>query len=379
MSTQAPKRSLSIHHVAPHFYPEIGGLEDSVRRIGAWFVRRGDHVVVHTSSLSLSGESLPARDAIDGIEVRRLAPIVRRGYFRTWFQPELQGADVIHLHGYAVRTNDQVIRSNPRVPIVFSLHHGVRMVHTVASTRVLRAAYDRFVGFASLRRVDFILVPSRGDANWLAAHAIPEERIRLVPTPLPDEAFLAGNPAWAKSQVDSRRFVLYLGRIHAEKGVDLLLETVPSLPKDVQLVYAGPDGGQLAALNRRARQLGIAERVRFLGVVTEDQKRSLLVSCSVLVLPSLFEAQGMVVVEAWAQARPVVVTNVGALPELVRDRETGFLVPFGDSEELSAGIRAVIEHPERSAEMGQRGRETAESFRASKILPGVEKIYDDLT
>ena len=379
MTAQRRERSLTIHHVTPHFYPEIGGLEESVRRLGVWFVRRGHRVVVHTSSLAVSGNTLPTLDSIDGIEIRRSAPIVRRGYFRTWFRPDLEGADLIHLHGYAVRTNDRVIRTDPGAPVVFSLHHGVRMVHRAASTRVLRAVYDRFVGLPTLRRVDSILVPSRGDVEWLAGHRIPKERVHLIPTPVPDEAFLAGNPAWARSSVGSGRFVLYLGRIHAEKGVGILLETVPSLPKNVQLVYAGPDGGQLGALKARAQQLGIVERVRFLGAVTEDQKKSLLVSCSVLVLPSMFEAQGISVVEAWAQSRPVVVTEVGALPELVRDQETGVLVPFGDPRALAGGIRAVIEHPERGAEMGRRGREVAESFRAGNVLPAVERVYDELT
>ena len=165
MTAQRRERSLTIHHVTPHFYPEIGGLEESVRRLGVWFVRRGHRVVVHTSSLAVSGNTLPTLDSIDGIEIRRSAPIVRRGYFRTWFRPDLEGADLIHLHGYAVRTNDRVIRTDPGAPVVFSLHHGVRMVHRAASTRVLRAVYDRFVGLPTLRRVDSILVPSRGDVE----------------------------------------------------------------------------------------------------------------------------------------------------------------------------------------------------------------------
>src|SRR5438093_1405227 len=91
-SRRMAERRLTIHHVTPHFYPEVGGLEDSVRRFGSWFVGRGHRVVVHTSSQTEAGESLPPRDSIDGIEVRRYPSVVRRGYFRTWFRPNLSGA-----------------------------------------------------------------------------------------------------------------------------------------------------------------------------------------------------------------------------------------------------------------------------------------------
>src|SRR5947208_14123701 len=74
MTAQGQERSLTIHNVTPHFYPEIGGLEESVRRFGGWLVRRGHRVVVHSSSLSTSGTSLPAGGSIDGIEIRRYAP-----------------------------------------------------------------------------------------------------------------------------------------------------------------------------------------------------------------------------------------------------------------------------------------------------------------
>src|SRR5437667_11052902 len=255
MTAQRRERRLTIHHVTPHFYPEVGGLEDSVRRFGSWFVGRGHRVVVHTSSRTEAGESLPPRDSIDGIEIRRYPPVVRRGYFRTWFRPDLSGAEVVHLHGYAVRTNDRVVRAHRDVPIVFSLHHGVRMPHTALMTRALRHAYDTFVGLPTLRRVQFILVPSSGDRDWLVAHQVPQDHIRILPTPLAEEAFQPADPAWARAQTGGSPFVLYLGRLHAEKGVDDLLETVPLLPDRVRLVFAGPDGGRLDALRLRALQV----------------------------------------------------------------------------------------------------------------------------
>src|SRR5256886_16942727 len=116
MTAQRRERSLTIHHVTPHFYPEIGGLEESVRRLGVWFVRRGHRVVVHTSSLAVSGNTLPTLDTIDGIEIRPSAPIVRRGYFRPWFRPVLEGAELMHLHVSSVRPSDRGRGTHPGAP-----------------------------------------------------------------------------------------------------------------------------------------------------------------------------------------------------------------------------------------------------------------------
>ena len=378
MTSKGPERSLTIHHVAPHFYPGIGGLEDSVRRFSAWLVERGHHVVVHTSALTISGERLAPRDSIDGIEIRRYEPIARRGYYRTLFRPDLSAAQLIHLHGYAVRTNDRVVREYRDRRLAFSLHHGVRMPHVDARTRVLRRGYDTLVGLRTLRRVGRIVVPSVADRDWLAHHRVPADRVSILPTPLPKEAFDAGNSSWASAQTGGAPFVLYLGRLHQEKGVDDLLETVPHLPASIRLMYAGPDGGRLDALRNRARELRVEDRVRFLGVVSEGQKRSLLATCSALALPSLFEAQGLAVLEAWALGRPVVATRVGALAETISDGETGLLVPYHDVAALTQALIRVSTDRDLARKMGSLGREAAEAFRLEKLGPQLEAIYAEL-
>src|SRR5436309_12782697 len=103
------------------------------------------------------------------------------------------------------------------------------------------------------------------------------------------------------------------------------------LPAEAHLVFAGPDDGMQAILERGTRELHLQDRVHFLGVVTAEQKRSLLAACASLVLPSVYEAQGLTVLEAWAQRRPVVASRVGALAELSPDGTDGLLPPDAES------------------------------------------------
>lgn len=370
---------MRIHHVTPHFHPEVGGLEESVRRFALWQADRGDEVVVHTLSITSTGEPLPPADRIDGVTIRRYLPVVRRGYYRTWFRPALDDAELVHLHGYAVRTNDRVARQVSGRPLVYSLHHGVGMPHPRWTHRLMRRGYDYAVGLRTLRRVDRVLVASQQDVPWLTRRGISVDKIRVIPTPLSDDAYLPGDPATGRRLAGADRFLLYVGRLHREKGVAELLEAFARLPAGARLVFAGPDQGMLAPLRQRAADLHMSERVRFLGLVAEDEKRDLLAASAGLVLTSLYEAQGLTILEAWAQGRPVVATRVGALASLVVDGENGLLVSYGDIQELADALARLWNDEDATRRMGERGSLAAEAYRLSRLAPQLQAVYDEIT
>lgn len=370
-------RSLTIHQVAPHFAPETGGLEQSVARFANWLARAGHRVIVHTSATSLAGDPLPPFERVGDVEVVRYVLAKRAGYFRTWFRPRIEDGDVVHLHGYAVRTNDYVARSIRGVPMVYSLHHGVLMPHPM-HLRPLRALYDHSRGIPTLRSMAAILVANRADSSWLERHGIPRSRIRYLPTPLPDEAFTPGDPGRGRMLAGARRYVLYLGRLEAQKGVANLLTAVAHTP-ECRLVFAGPDGGMLHTLRDRAAKLGVSERVAFLGYVTEEDKRALIAGCRCLALPSSYEAQGLVVLEAWAQSRPVVATRVGGLADLINDDGDGLLVPLGHTGALVNALRRLWEADADGDRMGTRGHSVAERYRVELLGRNLESIYEELT
>ncbi len=365
---------MRVAMVAPHFHPEIGGLETSVRLLAAWLVDRGHDVVVHTAATAADGRTLPPTDAVDGVVVRRYPLRLNLGYFRSAFRPDVRSADVVHLHGYAVLTNDLVAR-RVRVPLVYSLLHGVRMPHPSPWTRFERALYDRFLGVPTLRRVDAVVALNAGDVSWLASRGIVHARV--LPSPLPPEAFLPGDPARARARFGDARYVLFVGRLHREKGVVDLVTALAGVP-GLEAWLAGPDAGTGRELIRTAERLGIRDRVRVLGPVSEQEKRDLLSASEFLVLPSVYEAQGLVVGEAWAQGKAVVATRVGALPDWIEDGRTGLLVPAAKPGGLSAALAALAADPERATQMGRAGAQRASALRIERIAPEFEALYDSL-
>ncbi|SLN22381.1 Alpha-D-kanosaminyltransferase [Roseivivax jejudonensis] len=152
--------------------------------------------------------------------------------------------------------------------------------------------------------------------------------------------------------------LLFVGRLAGVKGVPLLLDAVAALAPahpELALDLIG-DGPERAALEARARDLGIAARCRFLGYQGQDEVARALGETDLLVLPSFAEGVPVVLMEALAAAVPVVTTRIAGVPELVEDGVHGRLVPPGDGTALTAAIDALLQDPEVRARLGAAGQ-----------------------
>lgn len=148
-----------------------------------------------------------------------------------------------------------------------------------------------------------------------------------------------------------------VGRLDAQKGHAYLLDAWPVVRReiaDARLLLVG-DGGLRATLERRVHELGIAESVVFAGFRSDVPR--MLDAMDVMVLPSLYEGMPLTAIEGSAMARPVVATDVDGTPEVVRDGQTGHLVPPANPAELARAIIALLRDPDGARRMGQAGRD----------------------
>lgn len=169
-----------------------------------------------------------------------------------------------------------------------------------------------------------------------------------------------------------------VARLAPQKGLPVLLQTVRVLVncgRRVRLVVAG-SGEDEAALRRQADQLGLRERVRFVGQV--DDVAALIRSFDLFVLPSRWEGFGLVLLEAMAQSCPIVATCVGGIPEVVADGETGLLVPPEDVGALANAIGALIDDPSRRHALGRAGHARfRHRFTAERMAEETATVYDE--
>jgi glycosyltransferase involved in cell wall biosynthesis/O-antigen/teichoic acid export membrane protein len=197
----------------------------------------------------------------------------------------------------------------------------------------------------------------------------PEGKVRVLRNPVPD---LVVEPAPRES---TGPVIGAIARLSPEKGLDVLLHALTELP-DATLVVAG-DGPERATLEQLARELGIDERVRFLG--WREDVRSILASIDVLALPSRSEGVPLVIVEAMLCGIPTVATAVGGVPEVVLDEETGLLVPAEDRHALAVALARLLGDPELRTRMGLRGREMAlDRYSPATAARAFEEIYRQL-
>jgi glycosyltransferase involved in cell wall biosynthesis len=166
----------------------------------------------------------------------------------------------------------------------------------------------------------------------------------------------------------------FIGRLSSEKGVDLILQALTRLPSNYKLVVAG-DGPDQSELESMAARLGLADRVAFLGFVTDPQ--SVMTAADFVAVPSTWhEACSRVVVESLAHATPVVGSNIGGTPELVSDDVEGLLVEAGSVDALVAAFRRIGEDPALRKRLAAAARARAErDFRMESVVGKYAAIY----
>lgn len=225
------------------------------------------------------------------------------------------------------------------------------------------ALVGRLGGYYDLkyyRHCDHLVGNTRDLQGWLVRQGWPADRAHVVPNFAQDFAGIA--PAALPAPPGAPR-LLALGRLHPNKGFDVLLRALPLLP-GVHLSLAG-EGPERAALERLARALGVADRTAFLG--WRQDAGALLRACDLFVCPSRHEPLGNVVLEAWSAARPVVAAAAQGPAELIREGETGLLVPREDPTALATALAGLLAAPDRAARLAAAGR--AEFTRAHAEAP----------
>lgn len=269
---------------------------------------------------------------------------------------------ILHTHLVHADVYGQLAGSIARVPLRLSTKHGF---NEFREGRWFGLA-DRSVG--SLAHIHIAI--SQGLARYLAeTEGFDEEDFEIV-----HYGISARNGVAPYEGADPR--LLCVGRLIPIKGHLVLLRALAqarSRVPGVTLDVAGR-GPLEPALKSYARELGLAEAVRFLGFVSPVQRA--IEDAAIVVVPSLGEGFGMVALEAMERARPVIASAVGGLPEIVADGETGLVVPSGDAEALAEAIVALAGDLERSAEMGRAGRERAlAEFPPERSAERIEELY----
>jgi glycosyltransferase involved in cell wall biosynthesis len=388
---------MRVVQTAVRYPPAPGGAEAHVRAVSEGLVERGHDVEVVTSDLRTErpfdrDTSLP--DEVGGVPVTRLPAwtpggqghyVFLRGILRDLAR-RAREADVLHAHSYGYHQTwaGAVAARLADVPYVLTPHyHPPWSMEGGPRRRRLRGLYDRTLGPLSVGAADLVLGVSDAEVDLMREAGLPVGDTRPVGNgvdwdewdPPPDGA------AFRTEIGHDGPLVLFAGRLASNKGLPILVDAFADVADehpDAVLALAGDDPGRGADLLARARDRGVGDPVQVLGHLDRDLYRSALAAADVLVLPSEYEALGIVLLEAMACSTPVVAARRGGMPEVVGD-EAGLVVPYGEVPGLAEAIAGVLADPGKGEKMGAAGRErVAHRFTWEAVVDRVEAAYRDL-
>jgi glycosyltransferase involved in cell wall biosynthesis len=362
-----------VHYVDSNTY---GGCEAVIALLLSGFARSGWRpMLFYREGPGL--ERLFTEAARAGVPCRAVSPITNRNLplALTRLARELKRADasVLHLHlswplGCRYVTTAALVARVPAVVATTHLCSRVDEVRFARTKQYLRnAVIDRYIP------VSLAMTGCLRDTL-----GIPAAKMRVIQNGIDIAAFRREcDPVLRASLTGgtNRPVVFTPARLHPGKGHLFLLDAAAQIP-DAVFVFAG-EGEERSRLLDRARQLQIADRVRFLG---DRQDVPALLACSDLfVLPSLYEGLPMSILEAMAAGCPVVATSVGGIGEAVTDGETGLLVPPSDAGALAAAIRRVLSDADFAGRLARAARvAVAEGFSSEAMVRRTAGLYEEL-
>ena len=181
--------------------------------------------------------------------------------------------------------------------------------------------------------------------------SLPHDKVTVIPNGIEVSSFnLNINREEVKRRYGikpNERIILFVGRLVPQKGVDTLIKAAPLIMqqhRDARILIAG-DGWSRNYLEELARSMGLGDRIRFLGFISDWELEDLMVTADVLVVPSIYEPFGIVALEGMAAGTPVVATNIGGLSEIIEHDRTGVLVYPEDPGSIAWGINKVLSDP----------------------------------
>lgn len=346
-------------------------------------LHRNGHGVTVASAFQDEGHVKTVKHLLEpGVEVLWHRPVFR--FSNYYYSPELYGLlsgddyDVVHAHSYRHYGTyvGALLRKKRKTPFVLSPYGSAGY----ESSRRLLPLYiiqDLITRNYPLRYADRILANTRYEKDSLIDLGADPDKIDVVYREVDTELFRKVDEV-----VDDT--VLYIGRVTPIKGIELLIEAMGLLRDSFKLVIVGlvEDEGYHRRLRHRIQSLGIEDRVEFTGEVLYNDIPTYLSRALVVVLPSIYENLGGVLLEAQACECPVIGLDTGGIGEVIKDQETGFLLKERDGALMAEKIELLAGDPGMRSEMGEAGRsmvlhEFSTDYYMKRIMGSYETIINE--
>lgn len=374
---------MRVLQLTQRFPPALGGVEEHVYHLAAGLSQAGIAVEVLTTDMlrsspftRIASDSTSYPFAVMRLrawkmfdaphELGVIAPSMVRATLKS-------GPDLVHAHAYGYFPAFAASLASALDDVVL-----VVTPHSDAGRPSWRKKlFDRVVPSLTVKRAARVIAISRHEAAHLTRIGVPPDKINVIPNGV-DIAEFAGLD---RGRADGDGLVgLFVGRIDlGQKGLETLVRAMALLPSShpFRIRIVGEDWSGIETLRSLAQRLGIADRMTIVGKLDREALLEEYANAHFLVLPSLFEPFGIVLLEAMATGLPVVASRVGGIPEIVVDGRTGLLVEPGNAHALAEALFRISGDDGLRHSMGREARERVKGFGWDSIVPQIISLYTE--
>ncbi|MFJ5978191.1 glycosyltransferase [Pseudarthrobacter oxydans] len=388
MTTPADQRPLTILIAADTYPPHINGAAQFGYRLAKGMTGRGHNVHVLACRAD-NGKSFTEFRPEGTVHRLRSHGVPTHEYFRICLPWEIKKEisllfdrvkpDVVHIQSHymigehvlyeAVKRGVRIVATNHFMPENLNPFLPFPQWFKDIIGRISWKDMGKVMG-----KADVVTTPTPLAAKAMHQHAF----LRKV-LPLSNGIDSAAYELQPGEQIEPHPYptVMFAGRLAEEKHVDVLIEAVSKTPPELNVHLEIVGGGEVrSSLEELVRRLHMTDRVRFLGLASDEELRRAYIQADLFCMPGTAELQSLVTLEAMSASTPVVLADAMALPHLVRDGENGYLFTPNDSDDLAKKITMVLELPADQREaMGQASRQMVEPHSIEGTLQTFEDLY----
>jgi glycosyltransferase involved in cell wall biosynthesis len=367
----------------------VGGAQEHVLLTCDYLHRRGHEVVLLTGPAAGAEGSLLERAKTCGFRIEIVEPMERairphkdlRSYFRLRRRFKELRPGIVHTNSSKAGVLGRLAARDAGVPHIIHTVHGLPF-NRLQSPR-LNALYARLEHYAAHFTDRLISVADAMTEQAVRAGVAPRWLFETIYSGMDTAPFLAAETFRAEMRAklglaDGDVVIGTIARLSPGKGHESLIDAMAPLaaaPPTLKFLWVG-DGPLRPALEDRLARLGLADRVTLVGLVPADEIPRYLSAMDAVVHPSYWEGLPRVLPQALIAGLPVVSYDIDGAREVVRHGENGYLVPLGDTEQLTWAIETLFASPAQRQKMGSRLREPlAEQFSADRMGREVERVY----
>lgn len=370
---------MKVAIVSRYFLPVRGGIENHCYNLARELSKKGIEVVIHASKDTLTKSNvLKELEIIDGIKVYR---------HKNFWRFISKNYDIIHLHNFnifphfliflTIFTKRLFKMETPK--LIITPHGGFTPWWSGFSTfaKIVKLAYHKTLGKLFINYiVDKIIAVGELEKEQLIKEGIKSEKIVVIPNGVEEEAYTLSkseNPKLA----EFKPYLLFISRISQRKNLEFIIKCMKAI-EGIKLLIAGPvhEINYYNYLKKLISRLNLQDKVFFVGEVNTKLKYSLIDNALAIVLISKQETEPIVVKEAMARGKPVIVSDIPPMRYLIKNGENGFII--SNEKEFINVVKELVENAKLVRQISENNKKISKKWRWCTIVAQIIEAYRGL-